>query len=99
MAGIQALCITTIQRARWNIKCRTGGYPTTCEPEDDALWLLTDARDLWMPLAYGDKSEHFYRIIRSEVLRSEGFRRLLKTICDPCNPDGEILARELDRYG
>lgn len=98
IAGLQALCIQVIEDARKNIKGSTPLFDGMPEPFLDALWLLCDARDTIMPLAYGDhRSETLYRVIRTEVFQSKGFHSLMKKIVDPENCDGKLLAAYLDK--
>lgn len=96
------MCIEVIQQARKNVRyertMQVRNVPLLQEPHMDAFWLLTEARDCWMPIAYNGVQGQLYKVIRSEVFRSKGFRKLLRIICDPDNPDGEILAHELDKY-
>lgn len=96
--GLQAMCIGVIEDARKNIKCDRPMYDGVQEPWVDALWLLCDARDTLMPVAYKGRHQQFYRRIRSEVFKSKGFRQLMRIIADPLNGYGQILAKELDKF-
>lgn len=102
VSGLQGLAITMIEHARSNIRHarerKVSNLNIGQKSYLDAFWLLCDARETWMPIAYNGRHTQFYKIIRSEVFKSKGFASLMKIICDPDNPDGEVLSQELDRF-
>jgi hypothetical protein len=94
---MQSLALNCIQQARKNIQrekpMMVDSIAILTTPEDDALWLLTEARDMWFPVAFGENSEDVWRIVRSEVLQSPGFKSLTKKMLDE-----KTYAEQLDRY-
>jgi hypothetical protein len=92
--GWEALQVQSIADAMCNISGTSPmiveGEPILREPWEDALWLLTDARDeLTM-------TEWAYRKIKKAVFKSKGFSVLMQKVNE--DESGDLRA-ELDRYG